>query len=199
MKDDAGLQNGDVDHVSTRGRQRRRCIGAGFDTAPFGLGLVPLDEPVTEVLHQEGQEDAGHEDGCCGGLVGQFAKALILEHEAGVCVELGLTASVPSQPKKGRGGFGGVVMIDGGIVTHMNKSCRDDDACAKLPQDSEDGMRRRDIRSHEDRGEDTNGAGHQHDEEQADAETDVVVPIDAFAAVFLFFPGAANAVSCEVG
>ena len=79
----------------------------------------------------------------------------------------------------------------------MNKGSRDDDTGAELPEDSKDGVLRRDIRRNKDRSKDTDGACHQHDKQQTDAEADVVVPVDASTALS-GATAAAGAVSGQV-
>jgi len=65
----------------------------------------------------------------------------------------------------------------------MNKGGGDDDTGTELPEDGEDGILWRDIRGDEDGRKDADRAGRQHDEQQANAEADVVVPVDAGTAL----------------
>ena len=65
----------------------------------------------------------------------------------------------------------------------MNKGSGNDDTGTELSEYGEDGMLWRDIRGDEDGRKDADRAGRQHDEQQANAEADVVVPVDAGTAV----------------
>lgn len=61
----------------------------------------------------------------------------------------------------------------------MNERGGDDDPGAELSQDREDDILRGDEGGHENGTKDADGAGDQHDEQQADAEADIVVPVDS--------------------
>lgn len=63
----------------------------------------------------------------------------------------------------------------------MNKSCRDDDACAELLEDGKGDIVRRHIISDEDGRKDTDGAGDEHHKQEADTKADVVVSVDPLA------------------
>ena len=128
MEDDARFEDGDVDHV---GAGDGRCgtvavaVAGGLHAGGLRFGFVPLDEPVAGVLDEEGQKEAGHEDGRGGALVRQLAEALVGEHEGGMGVELDWLAPGAGNPHR---------------ATHMNKRRRDDDTSAELPEDGEDGV-----------------------------------------------------------
>lgn len=88
MEDDAGFENGDVDHVWVGACRCRMGISGGLDAAGTGFGLVPLDESATGIFYEEGQEDTGHEDRRRRRFVRELAEAFVLEHEGGVRKEL---------------------------------------------------------------------------------------------------------------
>lgn len=83
MEDNARLHNQDADHLA--GKQ-----GAGpllERQGPLGLDLG-RDDTLANVLDEEGDEQAGHEDGSGRPLVAQVADAGVSEHERRVRVEL---------------------------------------------------------------------------------------------------------------
>jgi hypothetical protein len=65
--------------------------------------------------------------------------------------------------------------------THVDKRRRNDHARAELAQDGEGDMLGRDVCRQKNWAKNADGTGHQHDEQQADAQLDVVVAIDALA------------------
>ena len=88
MEDDAGFQDGDVDHVWIGAGGCCVGVSGSLDAAGTGLGLVPLDETVAGVFDQEGEEKTSHKNGSGRCFVGELAEAFVLEHESGVREEL---------------------------------------------------------------------------------------------------------------
>jgi hypothetical protein len=79
--------------------------------------------------------------------------------------------------------------------TYVDKRRRDDDTGAELPEDGEDDMLGRDERCDEHGSKNADGAGDEHDEEQAHAQRDVVDALDAGAVDLASFASSACAVS----
>ncbi len=83
MEDDACLHDEDAHYFT--GKQGLRLFleskgGLGTDLGP--------DDALANVLDEEGEEDAGHDDGRGCRLVGEFAETFVCEHEVGMGVEL---------------------------------------------------------------------------------------------------------------
>lgn len=83
MEQDSRLHDQDAHHLG--GQQGFRLFLSSQQGSGPGLGK---DDSLANVFDQEGEEDAGHEDGGCGSFVAQFADALVAEHEGGVGEEL---------------------------------------------------------------------------------------------------------------
>jgi len=87
VEDDTGLEHGNVDHVGPGSRGRVGMV-TRLGAVGLRLGLVPLDDPVADVLDQEGKKEAGHEDGRGRTLICKLAEALVPKHQAGVGIKL---------------------------------------------------------------------------------------------------------------
>jgi len=81
VEDDTAFEDGDVDHVGADGRLGVVPMQTLLGVGRVHLGLVPLDDTVAGILNTERQENAGHQDGSRSGLVRQFSKTLVLEHQ----------------------------------------------------------------------------------------------------------------------
>lgn len=71
--------------AGVRGRQWE----LGVVVVGLGFGGPGDDDAVADEFDEEGEEDAGHDEGGCGGFVLDGADAGVGEHEVGVGVELG--------------------------------------------------------------------------------------------------------------
>jgi hypothetical protein len=81
-----------------------------------------MQEAMGKIFDKEGEEDAGHDNGCRCCFVCEGSQAIVCEHEVGVCEELYLQLAGSTWRH---------------VHTYVHKCCRDDDARAELSNDNE--------------------------------------------------------------
>ena len=124
----------------------------GFSIGGRPLRLAGEEKSLADVVDEEGEEESTHEDGGGGGFVVELADAGVVQHEPCVGEEV--------DECRGDDDSGSELL-----------GCYEDDALVGHAGEFR----------HEDGGKDTEGAGGEDDEEEADSEGDVVVAVDTLA------------------
>ena len=126
MEKNSCLHDRNVDHLAAQsGVSLRRVLS----------WHVEVGNPVSGIFDEEGDEEAGHEDGGCYAFVADVSYAWVGKHEAGVGVQLFKQCQVSEDagPKRCLGCHGGLA-----VDTYMDEGGRDNNAGAELLKEGQD-------------------------------------------------------------